>query len=726
MSLVTVFFVFKSFLFPYITSKQISFNILIEVLTAVWLVFIIKYPSFNPFKHRTRLITIGLAAYFLAILISSFFGVDFNLSFWGDIERMLGFFHIFHFLLLYFIIITVFRVRKDWYILFSLSVGVAVVLGLYGMAINQYFSTIGNSAYVAGYMIFNIYFLILLFFKIRNKRWRWLLVVPLLVLLWSFRLSDISGAVVGFGVSILSALFVAALIGKSKKIKIGLFSIFGVTAFLVVLLMLYNQSPFVKNNQLLKVFSDLNWNNITLQTRLISWRAAWDDFPSHPILGTGYGNYAIIFDKHFDSKFYSYTRSETFFDRAHNNIVDIISTTGLIGLIAYLSIFAAAFYYLIKKYLAKKITPADFIILIALLVGYFVQNLAVFDSLVTYISLMMVLGYITWLSSPESEDAPQAKPSKKNSELVLAIVFGVLALGIIYQYNVKVILMLNKTIASQVSIYSGDIVGGYEKQKQAMAYGTPLDRDSRSAFVKIFSSSIVPTLFKNVPKEKGNEILDYAIELAKKNYEYNPNDTIILLTLSEIFNAAAIYNYDNQEKFNNYSAQAIKAINQAVDSSPGRATVYFTKAQLMFSRGQIEGDNGAISILKKAISLNPDFPDGYCNLSQVYSILKNDEESSKNLDKCIDLGQAESIYSASYLQKVGEDYLAKNDFARAIICYKRLANVDPKNAGPWIQLSKIYASQGDNEQAKAAAERAAEIDPKLKSEAEKFISSLQQ
>jgi hypothetical protein len=54
LSFICVFFVFRNFLFPYITSKQISFNILIEVLFVFWLAFIIKFPQWNPFKGFTK------------------------------------------------------------------------------------------------------------------------------------------------------------------------------------------------------------------------------------------------------------------------------------------------------------------------------------------------------------------------------------------------------------------------------------------------------------------------------------------------------------------------------------------------------------------------------------------------------------------------------------------------------------------------------------------------
>ncbi|MCX6795621.1 MAG: hypothetical protein NT165_02785, partial [Candidatus Falkowbacteria bacterium] len=97
-SLLVVFFVFSNLLFPFISSKQISFNLIMEFLLPFYVILMLKSPELRP---RRSLIIYGIAAYLAVILLTCFTGVDFNLSFWGNTERMLGFFHVFHFFLLY-------------------------------------------------------------------------------------------------------------------------------------------------------------------------------------------------------------------------------------------------------------------------------------------------------------------------------------------------------------------------------------------------------------------------------------------------------------------------------------------------------------------------------------------------------------------------------------------------------------------------------------------------
>ena len=80
-SLLVVYFVFSNFLFPFITSKQISFNAIMEVLLILWLALIIKYPQWSPFRSEPgkpagSWITIALAVFLGAITLSSILGID--------------------------------------------------------------------------------------------------------------------------------------------------------------------------------------------------------------------------------------------------------------------------------------------------------------------------------------------------------------------------------------------------------------------------------------------------------------------------------------------------------------------------------------------------------------------------------------------------------------------------------------------------------------------------
>ena len=750
LSFLSVFLVFKNLLFPFITSKQIFFNILVEILMIFWLALIIKYPDVRPFgnaqgRPKKSFITYGLAAFFGALLVSTIFSVDFNLSFWGDVERMLGWFHVFHFFLFYLIIITVFRDWTDWRNLFMVSIIAAVAVCFYGLTTIAY-STIGNTAYVSGYAIFNIYFALILFFRRRreekSQHQDWLLsalyLAAAFIMLPVMRVTHTRGAYVGLGFSLFLFFILYALSTQNKKIKIYSFFAMAAAVILIMLVFLFPQSSLVKNSSILSTVTQISAKAVTFQTRLISWKTALKDFPNHIFLGTGYGNFAITFDKYFDPKFYSYTSSETYFDRAHNNLVDLASTAGLLGLLSYLSIFAAVFYYLGQGKKQAKISSNEFILLVCLLVAYFIQNLAVFDSLVTYISLMLYLGYIYWLvypvksgfAGPDSnqefsrvkggaEEEPEVSYALTNKELSILAGAGLIFLMIIYQFNLKPWLMLDGTINGQMEFSKGNVIGAVGEYKKALSYQTILDRDSRASLINSLNSR--QDLLLAMDKVQAKEIVDYAVGLAEVNVELNPLDSMMQMQLAQSLNVAASVNQDNPNKFYFYSDRALKAIDESIKASPGRVTIYFSKAQLYITRNE---KDQAIEILKYAFGLNEKYAESACYLAKVALYYKDEKLGYELTDKCLDLNGAGYLNPLDLIKIALNHYLEKKDQPRILLLYERWSAVEPANAKIWVNLSLLYAQAGKKDQAIEAAQKAGELDPSLRSAAEEFIRKL--
>jgi len=725
LSFLSVFLVFTNLLFPYITSKQIFFNILVEVLMVVWLALIIKYPEVRPKKS---LVTYGLAAFFAALLVSSIFSVDFNLSFWGDIERMLGWFHVFHFFLFYLIIITVFRSWADWRNLFIVSVAASIIVCFYSFFKIPY-STIGNTAYVSGYAIFNLYFALILFFRRRSGGGGWradwpissLYLIAAFICLLVMKQTNTRGAYVGLGVSFLLFFILFAAYNQSKKIKIYSLLSLATVVIAVTLVFLFPKSDLVANHSFFRTITQISSETVTFQTRLISWQAALKDFPSYVLLGTGYGNFSVTFDKYFDPTFYNYTTSETYFDRAHNNLVDLASTAGLLGLLTYLAIFAATGYYLVKGKKQGKISVNEFILLSCLLTAYFIQNLAVFDSLVTYISLMLTLGYIYWLINPdEATETAETSVISNNRELGILIGLGLIFFVIIYQYNIKPLMMLDGTIAGQTKFARGDIAGGVEEYKKALSYNTGLDRDSRASLINVINANQYNLL--SIDGERAKNITDYVVGLAEENVKLNPLDSMMQMQLALALNTAASVNTDNASKFYFYSDRALAAIDESIKASPGRITTYFSKAQIYIARNDKEQ---ALATLKYAVSLNEEYSEAVCYLAKIEIYFQEEAEGYRTLDKCLDLGGNSYLSPVNLVKFALNHYSENKDLVRMIALYEQWTNLESDNAQAWINLAVLYGQNNNKGKAIKAAEKVGELDPSLRSSAEDFIRKLE-
>ncbi|MDP2943961.1 MAG: O-antigen ligase family protein [bacterium] len=744
-SLLIVFFVFKDLLFPYITSKQLSFNILMEFLLVVWFVFIMRFPEYRPKKN---LIVYGLIAYFLAIIASCIVSVDPILSFWGDSERMLGFFHILHFFIFYIILVTVFRSWKEWRTLFFVSIIIAMIIALKGLFGPSPYSTIGNTAYVSGYLIFNIFFSFILFGRSEHKGWRWFYSLPVVVMLFGFWNCHTSGAIIGLAASILLLIFLLGLFHKNKTLRRSSLLVFVLAVIGVIVIFSQSNKTWFQDSFL----KNLTAQKVTFQTRLISWKGAAADFKNHRIFGTGFGNYAVIFDKHFDSKFLSYTRTETYFDRAHNNIIDITSTTGSVGLVTYLSIFAAALYYLGKKFKANgkraglDDEPArqnlEIIVIVALLAAYFIQNLAVFDSYVTYIGLMIILGFIYWLYFGENSLVEGEATAKKRLtmgrdwEWVILILLIIGAYIFTSQYNLKPWRMFKGVINGYSYIAQGEFRGGVAAYRAALT-DTPLDRDGRATLINLVTMN--PNVLKTIPADEAQDILNYTISLAQKNVNESPLDSLTQMQLAQILDTAARYHSkdikDGKQdltKFNDYSALALQAMERSIEASPGRAPIYLVKAQMLLAR---EEQAEAVEIVNYAISLNPEYPEGYCRLAQFYIFLLSlpkdqlkisitEADIAEPITKCAELDGFGDVNSGQLLAQAINYFVAELDYPNATKAAERLANLYDTDAQIWFNLAKLYKISGADVKAQTAADKSISLDPALQAGWDAFLEIL--
>jgi len=684
-SLITVFFVFSDLLFPYITSKQLSFNILTEVLLLVWAIFILKFPTYRPKKS---LITWGIMAFLGAILLSCFVSVDANISFWGDAERMLGVFHIFHFFFLYLVLITVFRSYKDWQILFASSVVIATIVSVMGLVGSAY-ATIGNTAYVSGYIIFNLYFCALLFYRAKKNDFRWFLLIPVIIMLFEFAKTHTSGAIIGLGISVLFIVFLIGVLQQNKKIKLAAWGALVVAITALVLIFSQQNATWFQNSFL----KNLTSQKSTFQTRLISWEAAAKDFNNHPWLGVGFGNYANVFDRYFQAKFYDYSRGDTYFDRAHNNLIDIVSTSGLIGLLAYLSIFVAVVIYLLRL-LKKDRHNFEPIILIGLFTAYFIQNLAVFDSLVTYIGLMISLAYIYYLINPETE---VKETENKMPEFTALIIGSILVLIVTNYCNIRPWQTFQGVIKGYSVLAQAQVLEGISIYKDAFKNNLALDRDGKTALINSIISN--PKMILALPVDQGKEVIDYIISLAEDNLKNNPQDSLMQLQLSQINSIGYSLKISDQSVLDAYYNAALKAVDASIGASPQRIPVYFMKANILIAEKRYDE---ALTVVNSAIEFNPNFPDTYCQLYRIYELNKDSKSAQVNGDKCIDLKGAEILGMTNDFLILLNHYYETKDWARALIMGKQLVIFQPENAQAWNFLAEVYDKMGDKTNSQAA------------------------
>jgi len=100
----------------------------------------------------------------------------------------------------------------------------------------------------------------------------------------------------------------------------------------------------------------------------MQWWAAIEGFKDRPLLGYGPENHNLVWSAHFDPGIY---RIDTeIYDRTHNQFLETLATTGLIGAAALLGIWVAIGVTLVGAYRAGRLSASAVAILAGLQVAY--------------------------------------------------------------------------------------------------------------------------------------------------------------------------------------------------------------------------------------------------------------------------------------------------------------------------------------------------------------------
>ncbi|MFH0890887.1 MAG: O-antigen ligase family protein [Candidatus Liptonbacteria bacterium] len=425
-SVFAVVLVSASNYFPFIGVKYYFFRWMVElaaICTLLWWAFE-KGDLGMRLRHAFReKIVWAVSAFAGAYTLATLFAYDIHSAIWSNFERGEGGFQMLHYYLFFLLLVVLFNEEWNWKALFRSSLLAAVLVILYGvlsaapggqfflgpyssgngpiaptmwgrLAATRFQGSLGNPAYVSIYLIFMSFFGMWLWFS-KKRDWLGNLGYASLMVLFFlfFWLAGTRGAMLGLIAGIFAYLGYLCVFGQKKLRIIAIMILLGLFGLGLLAFGLRSQ-PWMQRLPGSRLLF-LDFGEYTAQTRFWTWGSAWQGFKERPILGWGPENFTVVFDKHFDVRHFAPGENrETWFDRAHSVIFDYLTETGLVGLLAYLSMFAAFYWQLWQRGLREH--PLMTGLLIAMPVAYFVQGLALFDVIPMYISWFSFLAFGAW------------------------------------------------------------------------------------------------------------------------------------------------------------------------------------------------------------------------------------------------------------------------------------------------------------------------------------------
>ncbi|MFA5736547.1 MAG: O-antigen ligase family protein [Candidatus Paceibacterota bacterium] len=734
-----------SMLFPFITGKNFAFRIIVEIIAALWVVLAFWNKDYRFKKSLVFFLIWGLI---IVASLATILGVDPYNSFWSNFERMDGLITLLHLAVLFTILISVFKEEKIWrkYLYTTLLANLLVVfygLGqLMGLAqIHQggvrLDASLGNAAYLASYCVFHIFFAAYLIFHEKNLGLKSFLVFSIVINTFVLYFTATRGAILGFlGGIILACILLVVKNHRHHKFRKIAFSILVGVAVLLIIFGIFKDSAFIQSSPVLSRFSSISMTETTTQSRFLIWQMAWQGFRERPILGWGPGNFSYVFGKYYNPLMW---RQEPWFDRAHNVIFDWMVSTGALGLLMYLLIFAVSIFYLLKniyqsnkdsfeevslnkknKRVKEKGDGTSSAVLLGLLAAYFFQNLFVFDNLISYLLFFIVLAYIHFLYTSTRVNAGKEentnrkliktdKTKTSNSIWTTLIISGLFLSLFLYKFNFKPI-GASQDIIKALN-FSHNPVISLEYYKKVFAAETFANQEAGE---QLLGKTLTILQDKIISGELKNHYLNLAMTEWDKNLLTHKN------------NPRAHFYYGTFLSKIGKHDEALVHLAHAKEFSPKKQMIRFELATLYFKLNRADM---AMLELEEAFNLEPNYPEAR-KMYALGAIIVGENNLALEIIKPIKdnpdyfLDDRFIYYYTQAGEKKEVDYLLEKRIGYYI---DNITN-NPKNFENYLKLAEAQISLGQNNEGKKNLEMMIELVPEeqkaLKTKAQNLLETI--
>ncbi|HRZ29586.1 MAG TPA: O-antigen ligase family protein [Candidatus Paceibacterota bacterium] len=180
--------------------------------------------------------------------------------------------------------------------------------------------------------------------------------------------------------------------------KIGIIILL-IACSIVFCMFAFKNTSLLRNNHLVNRLTTFNLSDGSSLSRIFVTKIGINCFLQRPLLGYGFDNFEICFQKNFEPIITNVVPEQSRFDKAHNMPIEIMATTGIFGIIFFLGIYFFAYKNIRDLMLSDNIDFYAGLSLILGIVAYFIQNLFMFDIFEGFISLIVLLGFIIVLKN---------------------------------------------------------------------------------------------------------------------------------------------------------------------------------------------------------------------------------------------------------------------------------------------------------------------------------------
>ncbi len=613
------------FVYPSVFGQALIFRLVIQILLLFYIPLILLYPAYRPnFRLNT---TLGLIIYFLALVITTIFSADRAISFWGTLARDTGFVTILHFFAYYLMLISLFRRELDWKwflraaVISGAVMAVIIIAQSFRWITTVYgetrpYGTLGNSDFAGTYLLFSVYFTLLLFLKEKQTMFRYGALIIEILLFAALFVNATRAVLVGIGAS--AVVFLVSVPILKIKVRKKVYQTAVITfacgaIFIIATYMNLLPSFMYEKAQLLERIRSVS---ITNNMRILAWESGLRAFIERPFFGYGPENFSIAFNKKYDTRLGDMTArgSLTQFDNAHNKLVEVLATSGIIGIAAY-----GALLLLLARIFWRYRASRKMLTLAFLIIAYEAHLMFSLDTPNSYLLFMITLAFIHTHAHTNQKD--NSRPLSKEIAAVFIIPSFILIFFSMLYTVIKPAYASSRIIAA---INSNGTEHIFQNYRTALKYNSVYNHD----FVRDFAEAVLSRL--PFYRSEDEEMYLYIREqLEKYDNEYDWQKQFLFARIYSIL-------CDNNK---DYCALALQKLASAKRLASNRSRLY-TESFV------------------------------------IYYKMRDYKNAQKDIERAMELGYSPEK-TAPMLILIGKVYEKNQVYDKANLYYKRALVIDP-------------------------------------------------
>lgn len=359
--------------------------------------------------------------------------------------------------------------------------------------------------------------------------------------------------------------------------------------------------------------------------RTFVWRGAFDIFKSHILFGTGPETFAYAYYKVKPQEHNLTTEWDYLYNKAHNEFLNYLATTGILGFGSYMAIIIL-FYIFAFKNLLKGSQRYSYISVgfIGAFTGTHISNFfgfsVVIGNLFFFFIPLLFFAYQDML--PNKKWVWRISKTESNSvssqQKFAIIIFALLTIYLEY-FLLRSWIADTKYAMGYNLNRAGDYTGAFPYLQQAVETrpGEPVFKDEYA--INLATLSLLYATQNQLPQAQqlaatAKTLSDELVMKYPNNVVFHKSRTRVLYSISEIDHS--------------YLDAAIGSLQKGIELAPTDAKNVLNLALFLAQKGDMQG---ALQQLDKAKKLRPNYRDAYFYLGTFYKFLS--EQPNTNPDQ---------------------------------------------------------------------------------------------